>query len=205
MPYNFVASSGILPLVTPAFQYIAYAVLVVISMIATYTDLRTRRIPNWLTLPAICFGLAFNLVVDGGPGLLASLASVALCGGVFFALFLLGGMGAGDVKMMTAVAAIASWPMSVYALMYTAIAGGFMAFAVLIFKGRLGKTFRRMVSLKTYRDAKTDADAEDEKDQRDIKDPKDTERAAAPAGDPDRIYIPYGPAIAAGTILSMIL
>ena len=181
---------------TSVLHYIGYAALAAVAVIATYTDLRTRRIPNWLTLPAILFGFALGFATDGGPGVLASLGTVALCGGVFLVLFLLGGMGAGDVKMMSAVAAIASWPMSVYALMYTALAGGLLAFGVLIFRGRLGNTLGRMFSLKTYRDAKAAADAEDAA-------PADAPQPAE--ADPDRVYVPYGPAIAAGTILAMIL
>jgi prepilin peptidase CpaA len=182
--------------VSSVLHYIGYAALVAVAAIATYTDLRTRRIPNWLTLPAILLGLLLGLAADGGPGVLASLGSVALCGGIFLVLFLLGGMGAGDVKMMSAVAAIASWPMAVYALMYTALAGGLLAFGVLIFRGRLGRTLGRMLSLKTYADAKATSDSEDQ-----------APAAAAPPAesDPDRIYVPYGPAIAAGTILAMIL
>lgn len=187
-------------------QHAAYAALVAVSAIATYTDLRTRRIPNWLTLPAIVFGLALGFVSDGVPGVLASLGSVALCGGIFLVLFMLGGMGAGDVKMMAAVAAIASWPMAVYVLVYTALAGGCLAFCVLIFRGRLGKTFKRMLSLKTYRDAKAAASTDETRDGKDNRDISDGEAPPAkpPADDSDRLYIPYGPAIAAGTILAMI-
>ena len=191
------------------FHYVGYAALVVVAVIASYTDIRARRIPNWLTVPALVLGLTLGFAAEGFPGLLASLSSVALCGGAFFVLFILGGMGAGDVKMMAAVAALASWPMAVYALMYTALAGGLLAFIVLILRGRLGGTFRRMFTLKTYRDAKSRADAEDEAERSAGEGPAGQADSPAPvtppAADPEQIYIPYGPAIAAGAILAMLI
>ncbi|MBI5526278.1 MAG: prepilin peptidase [Deltaproteobacteria bacterium] len=184
---------------SPLFQYVIIGCLGIVCAVATVADLRTRRIPNWLTFPAIVLGFALNLAAAGWPGLFASAASFALCGGCFLVLFMLGGMGAGDVKMMAAVGALASWPLSVYALMYTAVAGGVIAIAVLTFRGRLGRTLAGMLSLKTYRDA---ARAAGENDQKDCKDNKDEAQAAAPA---ERVYVPYGPAIALGTLGAVLL
>ena len=73
-------------------------------------DLRSRRIPNFLTLPSRFLGLAVHLLLDGWTALPGALAGMLACGGVFLLFYLAGGMGAGDVKLMAAVGCLGGWP-----------------------------------------------------------------------------------------------
>ena len=69
------------------------------------TDLRSRRIPNWLTGGAATMALAYHLWTGGPSALLLSLAGLLVGGAIFFLPFALGGLGGGDVKLLAALGA----------------------------------------------------------------------------------------------------
>ena len=81
-------------------------VLIALVTAAAWSDLRTRRIPNWITVPGAAVGLALQTWYGGLYGGLASLAGAALGFGIFIILYIAGGMGAGDVKLFSAVGAL---------------------------------------------------------------------------------------------------
>ena len=70
---------------------------------AAATDLSSRRIPNWLTLPLFAAGLAQGTLGGGLEGLLESFGSACLLALPFLVLFVFAGGGAGDAKLMGAV------------------------------------------------------------------------------------------------------
>lgn len=89
---------------------VPFAVMIVIA-IAVFTDLKSRRIPNWLTVSALAGALVFHLATGGLSGLISSVCGFLTGFGVLLALFLIGGGGGGDVKLMGAVGAwIGAWP-----------------------------------------------------------------------------------------------
>jgi prepilin peptidase CpaA len=106
--------------------------LIFIVVLAARWDLLYRRIPNWLTLPALVAGLVFHGATGGKAGLMASLGGMMAGLLLFGALYLLGGMGAGDVKLMAACGALLTWPQAAAALLYTALAGGGIALAAIV-------------------------------------------------------------------------
>src|SRR6202041_3516685 len=65
-------------------------------------DVRSRRIPNFIPLPAIVFGLLLHAVFGGWRQLATAAAGGLICGLIFLVFYLAGGMGAGDVKLITA-------------------------------------------------------------------------------------------------------
>ena len=81
-------------------------VLLAIIIFSIYTDLRYRRIYNWVVFSAAAGGLALNLAAGGVAGLRGSLAGLLLGVGLLLIPFLLGGIGAGDVKLLGAVGAL---------------------------------------------------------------------------------------------------
>lgn len=81
------------------------AAVVVATLAAASTDVRSRRIPNWLTVPIFVLGLLYHTLVGGLAGLGNSLAGFAVGLGLLLVPWLLGGGGAGDVKLMAAVGA----------------------------------------------------------------------------------------------------
>jgi prepilin peptidase CpaA len=79
--------------------------LLVFLAVVAVVDLRTRRIPNLLTVPAALVGLLMNLSCGGAPGALACGAGLLAGLAAFLPFYLAGGFGAGDVKAMAAVGA----------------------------------------------------------------------------------------------------
>lgn len=111
------------------------------------SDMRTRRIPNWLTYGSLGTALWFRTYLEGWHGLGQGLSGILAGGGVFLFFFLLGGMGAGDVKLMAAVGAwVGVWP-SVLIMVYTAFAGFVLAIIYMVFYKRIGQTFSNVAEL----------------------------------------------------------
>ncbi len=112
---------------------------------AAVYDMRYRRIPNWLNVLGVLLGLALNswLIVDGRPwpGLFFGLKGLGLGFGVYFVLYALRAMGAGDVKLMAAVGAMVGWQDWVGIFLITAVVGGISAVLLSLVRGRLRTTF----------------------------------------------------------------
>ena len=79
--------------------------VVAFTVTATVTDLRTRKIPNWLTVSSAIVGLVFHICTKQLDGLLFSLGGFATGFGILLVLWLIGGGGGGDVKLMGAIGA----------------------------------------------------------------------------------------------------
>jgi prepilin peptidase CpaA len=123
---------------------LADSVAVAIAVAASGFDLHSRRIPNVLTFGAAAAGLFFAAATGGWAGAGAGLAGYALALALWLPLYALGGMGAGDVKLM---AAIGMWigPTAVlHALLYASIAGGLLALTVALFRGVVRQTFQNV-------------------------------------------------------------
>jgi prepilin peptidase CpaA len=110
--------------------------------VASFTDLRSRRIPNWLVFPFMGAGLILSGYLQGWHGVVQSLSGLALGAFVFGVLFFLGGMGMGDVKLFAAVGAWIGPSQLLVALVVTAMAGGVMALCWAAAGGFLGDLFR---------------------------------------------------------------
>ena len=116
-----------------------------IAVWISWSDLRTRKIPNYLTLGAALAGLLYNLAVSGLSGLTSGILGLFLGFGFLILPYILGGMGAGDVK---ALAALGAWlgPFGTVCLFcYMAIAGGVMSLGVLIWRGLLWQKLLNVV------------------------------------------------------------
>lgn len=107
--------------------------LITILLIAVITDLRSMRIPNWLTFPAILAGLVSHGITQGLDGLLFSIYGLGLGFAMMLLPFILGVMGAGDVKLMAAVGAFLGLKGVFNAFIWTSLAGGAYALVVLLF------------------------------------------------------------------------
>ena len=111
--------------------------VLVVAIIACASDLKTARIPNWLTFSAAFVALAFHTVSTQGQGL--GVATFGLVTGlaVFFPVFALRAMGAGDVKLLAALGAWIGPGPVLWVAIYTAIAGGVLAVVVMLWRGYL--------------------------------------------------------------------
>jgi prepilin peptidase CpaA len=121
---------------------VAWWPTLIVVAIATFTDLRSRRIPNWLVLPFLVAGICMSSWISGWHGLGQSLAGIALGGVLFGILSYMGGMGMGDVKLCAAIGAWIGPSQLLVALVLTGLVGGVMALCWAISGGFLGELFK---------------------------------------------------------------
>ena len=118
--------------------------LAVILTIISLIDYRSHRIPNIIILPLLVFGLVYYTIVGQWDGFLFSLKGMGIGFLVLFIPYVMGGMGAGDVKLMSALGALLG-PQQVFSVfLFAAILGGFVALAVMIKKRTVLLTFKRL-------------------------------------------------------------
>ena len=132
----------------PDFTYLATASACALA--GSVTDVKSRRIPNFITLSSILLGLAMHLAIGGWKQLLLSLAAGLICGIAFLLFYIAGGMGAGDVKLMTAVGCIAGLPHVPYLLVLTALCGGVMALCLAVVRGQLLQTISNIGTIASH-------------------------------------------------------
>lgn len=165
----------------------------IVLAVATFMDLRSRRIPNWLVLPFLLVGVAVSPWRHDWPGLRQgfwhglglSFAGLALGLLVYGFLFWLGGMGAGDVKLCAAIGAWIGPAQLFMAMIITALAGGVMVLCWAL----VGGFFKELLTgtgdlLFGWKRRGT------------VRDPE------AVLANPLKRRIPYAPAIAIGTLFS---
>lgn len=165
-------------------SYAWWPVLVLIT-VATYTDMRTRRIPNWLNFSFLLAGIAVSTWMGGWHGLRDSVAGLGLGLLVFGILAFMGGMGMGDVKLCAAIGAWIGPGQLMIAIVVTAMAGGLIALGMAVCGGFLGEMFSGAGDLLFGWGGKGK---------------KPTEKLVL--SNPSARKMPYAPAIAIGTLFS---
>ena len=146
-------------------------------------DLRTRHVPNTVTLPTAMLGVALAGAGASGVSLASSLLGLALGFGLMLPGHLFGATGAGDVKLFAATGAVIGAGLVFSAFCHTALAGGVAAVAYAAGRQRLALTLARTLRLVTG--------------------PAETKRLVeAPAANN---RFPYAPAIAVGVVLAVLL
>ncbi len=125
----------------------AQTAVVLIGVAACVTDFRSRRIPNVLTFGAALAGLLFWAVTDGLTGLAFSGAGWFVGCLLFLPVFLLRGMGGGDVKLLAALGAWMGPGSTLWVALYAAVAGGVFAIVVTLMTGYFGTMFRNLFGL----------------------------------------------------------
>jgi prepilin peptidase CpaA len=164
---------------------IAWWPTLIVLAVASFTDMRSRRIPNWLVLPFMVAGIAVSGWLHGWHGIGQSVGGLALATLVLGAFFWMGGMGMGDVKLYAAIGAWIGPSQLILAMVITAMAGGVIAIGWAVCGGFLGDLLRGsgdlMVGLK----------------QRGLRPHPELVLA-----NPLARKMPYAPAIAIGTLIS---
>jgi prepilin peptidase CpaA len=160
---------------------------VLLAGVAGWTDLRWRRIPNWVTVPGLLIGVAVNTVLSGWTGLRASLLGAAIGLALLIPFVLLRSLGAGDWKLAGALGAFTRPGLLVDLLLASIFVAGVMAVALVIYKGRTRQTIRNighiLISLLTFRLPGTQVSLDN----------------------PDSLKVPYGVALAFTVVLYGIL
>jgi len=117
------------------------------ALIAGWTDWRWRRIPNWLTVPALLAGIGFNCLATGWTGAKESLLGAGLGLGVLLPFVLIRSLGAGDWKLAGALGAFLGPSRMITVLLGTVLVAGLMAVILIIWKKRVGRTLRNLAHM----------------------------------------------------------
>lgn len=173
--------------------------LIILVLTSAIFDAKERRIPNKITFTGIIIGLLINLIIFGWSGLFNSFIGLLAGMAIFFVPFVMGGIGAGDVKLMGAIGAMMGWKFSVMTALYSAVIGGVMVFIYLIYVGKLRETLEKLlydlVNLLIHHAIRLGYNEMLYKAHK---------RLSKNGNNYRKIYIPYGVAIASGAITVLI-
>jgi prepilin peptidase CpaA len=158
-----------------------------VAGIGGITDVTTRRIPNRLTYIAMMIAIAGRFALQGWHGLGSALLGGLVGGGAFLIFFLLHAMGAGDVKLITAVGCFVGPGSAIEIVLASAIAGGIFAIIFALWQGRLRTVLLNCLDLVKFHAA---AGAE--------------VHPSLNLSNPQAARLPYGVAIAAGVMYSVL-
>ena len=156
---------------------------VALALIAGWTDWRSRRIPNWLTMPGLLVGVSVNVLTSGWAGLKTSLLGAGLGLLVLLPFVFLRSLGAGDWKLAGALGAFVGPGLLADLLMGSVFVAGVMALGLVIYKRRfkqtLGNIGRLLGSMVTFRMPAPEVSLDN----------------------PQSLKVPYGVALALTTVL----
>lgn len=115
---------------------------IIFSVAAAVTDLRWRRIPNWLTYPAVPIAIALHWKIAGAHAALLSLGGAALGFAILIPFMLLGGLGGGDCKLVAALGAFFEPRRLLIILFFALIINLIIAVAVVLWNRRFAQSVR---------------------------------------------------------------
>jgi prepilin peptidase CpaA len=123
-----------------------------ILILSALIDFRRQKIPNLITLPSMVIAISYHVAIGGIDGLLFSLAGLAVGIFVFLVPYLMGGMGAGDAKLMGVVGALIGAKGVIFAFLCTAIIGGIYALVLILVNRAYFDSFfkKQLTTLKTF-------------------------------------------------------
>ncbi len=152
---------------------------------AALIDGRWLRVPNWLTYHFVIGGWIFAYWSGGGVHLLWSLEGALVGLMTLLPLYAIGGMGAGDVKLMAGVGAWIGPTLTIWAFLSSAIIGGLIGFTMMVYSGVF---FHHLSMMQTIC--------------REVLAVRDPSALSELAGrrKPEMLLLPYGIPIAVGTI-----
>ncbi len=111
----------------------------VVLIVAAVIDGWKLKVPNWLTFPMILSGWVYSFAADGWSGLAWSLLGTAAGLGMLYFLYAIGGMGAGDVKLLAGIGAWVHLQHTFYIFAATTVVGAIMAIIMVLRSGEWRK------------------------------------------------------------------
>jgi prepilin peptidase CpaA len=134
-----------------AMDYFLIVFLIILVIISAIADLKTQKIPNFVTLPGMLIALAYHTALNGFDGLLFSAAGIGIGIALLIIPYLMGGMGAGDAKLMGAIGGVLGAKAVFYAFLLIAAVGGIYALILIViyrteYKGFFRKKYDDLVN-----------------------------------------------------------
>lgn len=157
----------------------------VLLIVAAWIDGKQLRVPNWLTFPMVFAGLAFNAYAAGWVGLGGALLGMVVGLLCLLPLYAVGGMGAGDVKLMAGIGAWLGWETTFYAFCVSTIVGAVMAVIMVLYKKAFARHYANFVMILLEWSS--------------VRDPRKLSNLAAERK-PNMLLLPYGIPICVGSI-----
>jgi prepilin peptidase CpaA len=107
-------------------------VVLVAAVVATATDITRFRIHNALTLPLLVSGLIYHALMGGTADFMGSLLGACLGFGTLIAFYVMGGVGAGDVKFLAGIGAWLGIPLTFHVFIASSLAAGVYAVGLIL-------------------------------------------------------------------------
>ena len=123
----------------------ADVIVLCLVVVCATTDVLKGKIYNAVTYPAIGIGIILAGLSKAEPTLMGSLLGLVIGFLPLFIVFVLGGMGGGDVKLMAAIGAVKGYPFVVYAMFYSGLVGGLLAIITMIWRGVFFKSMHNIL------------------------------------------------------------
>jgi prepilin peptidase CpaA len=121
--------------------------IIAILILASINDLFYKKIPNWLTFSSLLFGIIFQSVFRGYDGFLFSLQGIGIGFVIPFIIYLAGGFGAGDVKLMAAIGSFVG-PKEIFIIfIFSSLLSGIWAIILLSIHGFIFQTLKRYYNI----------------------------------------------------------
>lgn len=174
-------------------------ILIILLITAAFIDVTKNKIPNFLTFPIMLIGLILNIIMNGFSGFLFSFWGFTFGSAIFFIPFAFGFMGAGDVKLMAAIGALKGFMFTAVSALFSAAAGLIVVFGYLIYKKKLFSYFRKYFIFIVRTILKITMFSDGNILGNKLK--KFAYFNTADIKENEKLYIPYGLAIAIGTLI----
>jgi prepilin peptidase CpaA len=166
-------------------EHWTFWLVTIVLIVAAVIDGYELRVPNLITFPFILSGWVYSCYAYGLEGLCWSLAGTLLGMGILMLFYMIGGMGAGDVKLMGGVGAWIYWTHTWYCIIGFAITGAVLAIAMVVISGKWKHHYQQFWQIATEIMV--------------IRDPEKLSEIAAKRK-PSMMLLPYGIPIAIATI-----
>jgi len=113
-------------------------------VVCLITDLKERKIYNIVLIPLLIFGLIYNVLTGGWAGFSQTVFGMLTGLGILIVPFAMGGIGAGDVKLLAVIGAVKGPLFVFYSALGMGLSGGVIALLVLMYQGRLLRTLKSL-------------------------------------------------------------
>jgi len=156
-----------------------------VLIVAAWIDGKELRVPNWITFPMVLTGILYNVWVGGTGGLQEALLGTLVGLATLLPLYAVGGMGAGDVKLMAGMGAWLGPAVCWEAFVWSVVVGAVMAVVMVVWRQSWTKHYANFLMIAAEWMA--------------VKNPAELNRIAKERK-PQMLLLPYGIPICIGSI-----